>query len=146
MDAGKPHIFYSDDDEDDQELFRDALGEVDRAFGLVMADDGDELLQLLESPPPFPRLIILDLNMPRVNGYQVLEKIRSDESMKNYPVVIFSTSSSNEAVRRTREMGANLFIQKPRSYDGMKQAIRTCVSMDWEEFNSEKQPYLMHFN
>ena len=146
MNLHNPHIFYSDDDEDDQLLFRDALSEVDDRFSLTTADDGDELLQLLESPPPVPRLIFLDLNMPRVNGYQALAIIRGDERMDSYPVIIFSTSSGVEAVEKTRALGANLFIQKPRSYEGMKQAIRTCVGIDWKEPRTDRQPFLMRFN
>lgn len=141
-----PHIFYSDDDEDDQLLFRDALTEVDGRFNLVTADDGDELLELLDSPPPVPRLIFLDLNMPRVNGYQVLEFIRRDERMNDYPVIIFSTSAGSDAVEKTREMGADLFIPKPRSFAGVKQAIRTCVGIDWREFRADRQSFLMRFN
>lgn len=140
------YIFYSDDDEDDQELFRDALSEVDSSLKLVTANDGDKLLELLECPPPYPKLIFLDLNMPRVNGYQVLQRLRNNESLKKYPVVIFSTTSSSEAVEKTREMGANLFVPKPRSYDAMKQAIKTCVNIDWKDFNAAQQPYLMRFN
>lgn len=146
MQTSNPYIFYSDDDDDDQELFRDALGEVDDQISLITADDGDELLNLLKAPPPYPNIIFLDLNMPRVNGYQVLERMRQDETMKNYPVVIFSTSSNTEAVEKTRKMGANLFVPKPRNYDAMKRAIKTCVSIDWTAFDAEQQPYLVRFN
>jgi CheY-like chemotaxis protein len=141
-----PHIFYTDDDEDDQELFKDALSEVDARLQLTTADNGDILLSLLESPPPVPRLIFLDLNMPKRNGYEVLERMRQDERLKNYPVIVFSTTSSDEAVKRTRELGANMFVTKPRSYSGMKQAIKTCVEMDWPDFTRENRNYKLQFN
>jgi CheY-like chemotaxis protein len=141
-----PHIFYTDDDQDDQDLFKDALAEVDSSLLLTTADNGDELLQLLDEPPPVPRLIFLDLNMPKRNGYEVLERMRQDERMKHYPVVVFSTTSSEEAIQRTRELGANMFVTKPRSYNGMKEAIRICVQMDWPDFTSESRDYKLQFS
>jgi response regulator RpfG family c-di-GMP phosphodiesterase len=140
------HIFYTDDDEDDQELFRGALTEVDAELELITTDDGDTLLELLACPPPVPRIIFLDLNMPRRDGFDILQKIREDQSCDTYPVVVFSTSSDASSVDRTREMGANLFVAKPRTYNGMKQAILTCVNMDWAVLAETKHDYLMRFN
>ena len=146
MPPKSPHIFYTDDDNDDQQLFRKALNEVDDTLVLTSIDSGDALLELLASPPPVPRLIFLDLNMPRKNGYQVLQEMRSDEQFKDYPVVVFSTSSDPAAVNRTREMGANLFVPKPSTYKGMKQAISVCVNMDWQQHDNDGRNYLMRFN
>lgn len=140
------HIFYTDDDADDQELFRGALKDVDESLLLTTTDNGDALLELLASPPPFPRIIFLDLNMPRRDGYEVLRCLRMDEKWKNCPVVVFSTTSDPAAVNRTREMGANLFVPKPHTYSGMKQAIQTCVNMDWQDCNPVGPNYLLRFN
>ncbi len=141
-----PHIFYTDDDEDDQELFRGALNEVDSSLVLITAKDGDALLQLLDSPPPVPYVIFLDLNMPRRDGYEVLSLMRRNEKLKDYPVIVFSTTSDSKAVEKTREMGANLFVPKPRTYNALKQAIQTCVSINWQGFNADGQSYMMRFN
>jgi CheY-like chemotaxis protein len=146
MQVESTHIFYTDDDEDDQELFRDALQEVDASLKLTTTDNGDDLLALLSAAPSVPRIIFLDLNMPRRDGYEVLKTLRKDEKWKNDPVVVFSTTSDQAAVDKTREMGANLFVPKPHTYSGMKQAIKTCVNMDWRHFNTSGPDFLMRFN
>jgi CheY-like chemotaxis protein len=141
------HIFYTDDDPDDRELFRGALYEVDASLTLTVLDSGENLLaELLSVPRPVPRLIFLDLNMPRKDGYEVLQALRSSDSLKHYPVVVFSTTSDPGAVDRAKRMGANLFVPKPHSYNGMKQAIKTCVNMDWQHFDVSGANYLMCFS
>ena len=145
MQAHNPHIFYSDDDMDDQDLFRDALSEVDDSLILTTANDGDVLLAMLKEVDAMPRVIFLDLNMPRKNGYEVLEEIRRDDKLKGFPVVIFSTTSNDTAITKTREMGANLFVSKPRSYQGLKDAIETCVNMDWAHFSPASNNYFQCF-
>lgn len=146
MQAANPHIFYADDDLDDLELFRGALAEVDDSLVLTTIDSGNALLERLSSPPPVPRVIFLDLNMPELDGYEVLRNLRNDRQLVRYPVVIFSTASDPAAVRRTREMGANLFVPKPHTYAGMKEAIKTCIGIDWSCFNAPDSGYLMRFS
>lgn len=131
MQCNNPNIFYTDDDVDDQDLFRDALAEVDDSLVLTTASDGDILLSLLNTPPPHPRLIFLDLNMPRMNGYQVLKELRSSDSLRNYPVVVFSTSADEATIATTRELGADRFVTKPRTYEGIKKVLYACISTDW---------------
>ncbi len=142
MQVDNRNIYYTDDDEDDQELFRGALAEIDDSLVLTTANDGDMLLELLEQLP-IPRVIFLDLNMPRKNGYEVLSEMRSDEKLKDYPVVIFSTTSDDSAVDRTRKLGANLFIPKPRSFKGIKEAIQTCVNIDWTQFAAARENFIL---
>ncbi len=132
MQSDNPNIFYSDDDVDDQDLFRDALAEVDDSLVLTTASDGDILLSLLNTPPPRPRLIFLDLNMPRMNGYEVLREIRGTEELRNYPVIIFSTSADEVTIATTRRLGADRFVSKPRTYDGIKKALSLCIGTDWK--------------
>lgn len=131
MQSDNPNIFYTDDDVDDQELFRDALAEVDNSLVLTTASDGDVLLSLLTAPPPKPRLIFLDLNMPRKNGYEVLREIRGNDELRNYPVIIFSTSFDEATIATTRKLGADRFIAKPRTYEGIIKALTACIAMDW---------------
>jgi CheY-like chemotaxis protein len=140
------HIFYTDDDPDDRELFRGALNEVDAALTLTVVDSGDNLLaELLAVPQPVPRLIFLDLNMPRKDGYEVLQILRNNDRLKHYPVVVFSTTSDPDAVDRAKRMGANMFVPKPHSYHGLLHAIKTCVDMDWQHFDGSSTNYLMRF-
>jgi CheY-like chemotaxis protein len=100
---------------------------------------------MLKEVDAMPRVIFLDLNMPRKNGYEVLEEIRRDDKLKGFPVVIFSTTSNDTAITKTREMGAHLFVSKPRSYQGLKDAIETCVNMDWAHFSPASNNYFQCF-
>lgn len=133
MQSDNPNIFYTDDDVDDQDLFRDALAELDDSLVLTTASDGDILLSLLVAPPPKPRLIFLDLNMPRKNGYEVLREIRGNADFQSYPVIVFSTSSDEAAIATTRQLGADRFIPKPRSFEGIKKVLSECIAMDWNK-------------
>lgn len=143
MQGPNPHIFYTDDDEDDLELFRVALSEVDDSMILTTTDNGDELMNILEQASAAPRVIFLDLNMPRRNGYEVLEAMRSHEKLKEYPVVIFSTTSDESAINRTLTLGANLFVPKPRSFTGIKEAIQSCLNMNWAQFKPEPENFIL---
>jgi CheY-like chemotaxis protein len=138
-----PNIFYADDDVEDVEFFRDALAQIDSSLVLTASNDGDELLDRLQSPPPTPHLIFLDLNMPRKNGFEVLSEIRSNESLSHYPVIIFSTTTDQDAIAKTRQLGANRFVSKPSSFNGMKKVIRTCLETDWPVFKAQPENYAL---
>ncbi len=127
-------IFYTDDDPDDQELFRDVINEMDSNLDLYIQNDGAELITLLDNPPPHPQLIFLDLNMPVKNGIEVLKEIRETERLRDFPVVIFSTSDDENAIQTTRELGANFYITKPTSYNLLKKAIAYTIAIDWKNF------------
>ena len=133
------YVLLADDDADDCMFFQDALEQVSKDLRLQTANDGHQLMQLLEATvPPNPDLIFLDLNMPKKNGFECLEEIRQTEKLKNIPVVIFSTSDRNDAVRTTYEMGASIYVQKPYSFSRLIDTIREVLSMDLKE--GFKQP------
>lgn len=125
-------IFLADDDADDCMLFEDALREVSTSTELTTANDGVELINLMEAAvlPP-PDVIFLDLNMPRKNGFECLEQIRRTKAWEDIPVVIFSTSGQEEMVRKVHERGASYFIRKPGSFLKLKQAIKQILEIDW---------------
>lgn len=96
-----------------------------------MADDGVELMNVLdESVPPPPDVIFLDLNMPRKNGFECLKEIRQTAKLREIPVIIFSTSDNAQAIDKTYSLGANFYMQKPRSFALLKKAIETVLSKD----------------
>lgn len=93
----KNTILYIDDDADDIQLLQDALRYVDGNYELKEAADGQEGLELLhqmKAKQSLPCLIILDINMPRMDGRQAFHHIRSDEKLAGIPIVVFSTSNS----------------------------------------------------
>ncbi len=128
------NIFYADDDQDDQEVFREVMNEINEDIFIFTQNNGDELLHLLKNPPPRPHVVFLDLNMPVKNGYDVLKEIRQSERFSQLPVIIFSTSGDDEAIRRTRQLGATLFVQKPDDYNELKQILKELLAIDWATF------------
>jgi CheY-like chemotaxis protein len=127
-------IFLADDDEDDCVLFQDALTEVVTGMDLVISSDGEELMNMLdERVPPEPRVIFLDLNMPRKNGLECLQEIRRSEKLKNIPVVVLSTSSQQDSIDQAFVNGANRYITKPGTYGLLKKLIQKVLLIDWSQ-------------
>ena len=126
-------ILMADDDEDDRLLARDALREAPVPATLRFVQDGGELLEYLRrerryAPPadaPPPSLVLLDLNMPRMSGIEVLREIRRDPALRRLPVVVMTTSRQREDVVKSYELGANSFITKPVSFSGLVEVMRT---------------------
>ena len=126
------HILLAEDDADDRMLFEDALKELRIPTQLTLANDGLELMSQLEILPthPPPQVIFLDLNMPRKNGFECLKEIRQTPKMKDIPVVILSTTASDDVVDKTYQDGANHFICKPRSFPLLVKAIETVLTFE----------------
>ena len=121
-------LFLVDDDIDDQQIFAEALSELDDSINLLTAFSGLEALDTLrESTSRLPDLIFLDLNMPKMNGKQFLKEMKSNSTLANIPVVIYTTSSAKTDKDETLELGAQGFIVKPDSYGAVCQAIRSIV-------------------
>ena len=116
-------IVIADDDPDDRGLALEALVEGGWTRGVRQVSNGDELLGLLRGQGGFqerPSLVLLDLNMPRKNGFEALEEIRLDAALRDLPVVIFSTSRAEEDVLRSYRLGCNSFHSKPASVASLK--------------------------
>jgi len=126
-------ILMADDDEDDRLLARDALRQAPVPATLRFVGDGGELLEYLRrerryAPPadaPAPSLVLLDLNMPRMNGIEALREIRGDPALRRIPVVVMTTSARREDVDRSYELGANSFITKPVSFQELVEVMRS---------------------
>lgn len=127
------HILLADDDDDDRYFFAQAIQELSGTIKLSTANDGTELLRLLKDTVELPDIIFLDLNMPRKNGLECLEELRQNVHLKNIPVIIYSTSSHPRQVEDTYIKGANLFIQKPDSYTGIKKVLYKVLSINRDE-------------
>jgi CheY-like chemotaxis protein len=132
------YILLVDDDPDEHLLFEDALREIKNPPRLAYARDGHHLMQILnESTTSLPAIIFLDLNMPRMNGFECLKEIRQSVKFKNIPVVIFSTSSQQQAVDRVYEEGANYYIRKPNTFSLLKEVIERVLEIDWNTNNAQ---------
>lgn len=119
--AKGPVILLADDDKDDLDMTRRALMKNDLAGDFYTVDDGEELLDFLHhrgkfAPPalsPTPQLILLDLNMPKMDGREALREIKSHPELHRIPVVVMTTSAAPQDVTRAYELGGNSFITKP---------------------------------
>ncbi|KKN58192.1 hypothetical protein LCGC14_0554710 [marine sediment metagenome] len=131
----------ADDDEDDRLLTQDALAESRVLNELHFVEDGVELLEYLErkgkfedkTVSPRPGLILLDLNMPRMDGREALEAIKGNPNLKGIPVVILTTSKQEEDMVKGYNLGAASYITKPVTFDGLVDLMKT-LGKYWVEF------------
>jgi CheY-like chemotaxis protein len=117
------HILLIDDDADDQLIFIDALGEIAVGIECAIAKNGLEAIEYLKTAIRTPSLIFLDLNMPLMNGFQCLEKIKKDERFKHLPVVVYTTSDDPIDKKRSKESGAEMFFSKTPNFKLLKDTL-----------------------
>jgi CheY-like chemotaxis protein len=122
------HILYIDDDPDDQENFRFALERCNAKITLTTAQDADEALEKLSSQSK-PACIYLDINMPKINGIQLLELLKLNTDFAEIPVVIFSTSVDTKSRKEAMNLGAAGVFVKPSSLVGLMEHIRDNLSL-----------------
>ncbi|HEY0091609.1 MAG TPA: response regulator [Flavobacterium sp.] len=129
-------IFYVDDDTDDLELFL----EVSRTLELevLLFSRGDKMLKTLLNPPPKPSIVFVDLNMPEISGYEVIENIKTSEFLNDIPIVVLSTASDSGSVFKSRKSGASYYIKKPTSVNQLEQAIKHVMGIDWNKHDCNK--------
>lgn len=125
-----PTILLVDDDDDDVLLVRRALGSAGWCGPIQRVADGQELLEYLLGKgawagSPLPGLILLDLNMPRLDGRSALARLRAIPDLALLPVIVLSTSGSPRDRSEAIELGANDFIQKPSTFADLVAAMRT---------------------
>jgi CheY-like chemotaxis protein len=133
-------ILMADDDPDDRLMAEKALNESHLRNVLRFVEDGEELMDYLQhrgkySDPataPEPGLILLDLNMPRKDGREALAEIKTHPCLRHIPVVILTTSESEIDVLRSYDLGANSFITKPVSFQGLVEAMKV-LTQYWFE-------------
>lgn len=122
------HILLADDDPDDRLLTAEAFAEARLSNQLHTVEDGVALMDFLHRRPPYtdtprPGLILLDLNMPRKDGRQALAEIKNNPDLAHIPVVVLTTSAEEEDVLRTYGLGANSYITKPVTFEGLVHAV-----------------------
>jgi CheY-like chemotaxis protein len=126
-------ILMADDDADDRQLTREALEDARLINDIRFVENGEELIDYLRrqgkyAPPteaPRPGLILLDLNMPRKDGRTVLKEIKQDADLRRIPVVVLTTSKSDEDVYRSYDLGVNSYIVKPVTFDALVDVLQT---------------------
>lgn len=127
------HVLVAEDDPDDRLLMRDGFRENNLINPLHFVKDGEELFDFLQNRGqysdtlkyPRPGIIFLDLNMPKMDGREVLKTIKSIPEFKTIPVIVLTTSREEEDMFQTYDLGANSFIRKPVEFDAFMETIRT---------------------
>jgi len=137
----------ADDDADDRLLTQEALLESRLPTTMHFVEDGEELLDYLyrrrlyapPNVPPLPSLILLDLNMPKVDGREALKTIKTDPNLRHIPIVVLTTSTAKDDVLHAYTTGASSFISKPVTFEGLVDVMRT-LGKYW--FETVKLPQL----
>ena len=125
-------ILMADDDPEDRMLTQDAFKESRVANDLRFVEDGQQLLDYLRgtgkftngADAPKPDLILLDLNMPRVDGREALKAIKSDPDLRRIPIIVLTTSKAEEDIFRTYDLGVNSYIAKPVTFEGLVEVVK----------------------
>ncbi|HBE88268.1 MAG TPA: hypothetical protein DDW67_03915 [Elusimicrobia bacterium] len=124
----KIHVLLVEDNPGDAELTRQALESSKLAVSLITLDDGEKALKYLKREAPYrdaptPDLVLLDLNLPKVSGEEVLREIKADRDLKSLPVVILTSSDAESEVTRCYAEGANCYVVKPVDFSSFMEIV-----------------------
>ncbi|MEO7306171.1 MAG: response regulator [Ferruginibacter sp.] len=139
-------ILLADDDIDDCNFFKDALEALPITTQLHIVHGGEELMDHLnKNTEQLPNVLFLDINMPRKNGFECLSEIKSNEKMKDLPVVMFSTSGEQDKINILFKTGADVYICKPSNFVQLVQVIHHALPMAAENiFSNGKLKYVLN--
>jgi two-component system response regulator len=137
---GSIPILIAEDDPDDRLLIQDAFKESAFEHPIVFVQNGEELLSYVRGEVPYearrlPGLILLDLNMPRMDGRTALMHLKTDSHFKRIPVIVLTTSNTDDDIQRTYDLGVTAYISKPGSFDGLIQLV-TSLNDFWMRYVS----------
>jgi len=141
-------IIVADDDSDDREMIREAMAESKILNQVVFVEDGVELLKYLHRKDkyadrekfPVPGVILLDLNMPKKDGRESLREIKAHPDFRRIPVIILTTSKSEEDILKMYNLGVNCFITKPVTFEALMNVIKT-LGKYWFEISELPPTY-----
>ena len=136
------NILHVDDDSNDIVLFQHACKKAGVNCHLMSVADGDEAIAYLRGQDkfadreqfPVPDLMLLDLKMPRLNGFEVLSWVRRDEKCRSLPVVVLSSSSHDADIKKAYSLGANSYLVKPVAFDSLVEIVKT-IGQYWLKLN-----------
>jgi CheY-like chemotaxis protein len=116
-------LLLVEDDPGDVELTREGLQSAKIMVNMKVVEDGASAMQYLKRQEPYsnavkPDIILLDLNLPKKDGREVLQEIKADEKLKSIPVVVLTTSEADTDIARCYSLGANCYITKPVGFEG----------------------------
>ena len=124
--SGIKRFLLTDDDRDDREMFSEALASIAPDIVYHWAEDGRQALQLLANNDK-PDILFLDINMPIMNGWELLHKLKKDNNYNDIPVIIYTTSSEQRDKEIAKDLGALCFVTKPDNFKIMKSILKVVV-------------------
>ena len=124
-------ILLGEDDADDQDMLKEVFASIDTAFVLFFVNNGKEILSALEKlkDGQMPCLIVLDYNMPGLNGADILQELSTNDRYKNIPKVVWSTAVSDKFRKVCLELGAIDYVIKPNNVVGLEEVARYMLSL-----------------
>ena len=131
QDLPSKFILLGEDDADDQEMMKEVFTSIDISFVLFFVNNGKEILSALEKlkDDQMPCLIVLDYNMPGLNGADILQELSTNERYKNIPKVVWSTAGSEKFRKICLELGALDYVIKPNNVVGLEEVARYMLSL-----------------
>lgn len=141
------NIFYADDDEDDLMFFTEAVESVaknlNQLINLHIHKNGENLLNNIKEIKPQNGVAFLDINMPRKSGFQFLKEIRSESSIDQLPVIIYSTASNESDIDLSLKLGANFFATKPHNFNDLIKMINAVFTINWKDHKRDGSNFLL---
>lgn len=125
------HALIAEDDDDDFEIFSNAVDEVSIAIVLSRAENGEVLMKKLNTSDELPDILFLDIMMPCMDGRECLKWIRSDKKFDTLPVIMFSSLTDPKAIEHCFREGSNLYLLKPNSLQELVKGLKKIFSIDW---------------
>ena len=123
------HILLVEDDADDIELLKKALDDNGVVYSLKEITAGDGVMRHLQELTDMPHVIVMDLNLPKIHGRDVLREIKQSKHYHKIPLLVLTTSKSREDIEFTRSYGVDDFITKPTTIDGFNATVNTIVRL-----------------
>lgn len=125
----RPQVLIVDDDADDKELLRDAFLAVDGEREYRLFDNSEKLFDHLKEDYERPTVIMLDLNMPGMDGRETLKIIKTDDRYNAIPTVVFTTSNAETDRKTAYQLGANCFLTKPDTFDKLLEVVNSILRL-----------------
>jgi len=120
-------ILLVEDDIDDVDLLKEALLENNVEYQMEVIMEGDKVFKYLETVKSLPEIIVMDLNLPKTGGKEILQEIKANYTLTQIPIVILTTSSSREDIEYCNKMGISKFITKPATLEGWNNTIHSIL-------------------
>lgn len=122
-------IFLIEDDADDIELLEVSLKDNKVEYTMDVVMEGDKVQEYLRNCERLPHIIVMDFNLPRVHGREIIKQIKSNDEFRNIPLIVLTTSTAKEDKEYSYKMGADSFITKPTTIQGFNATVGTIVQL-----------------